>query len=77
MATSPLPPRGPKGGRKRDVTLAFSGVPQQGDKIKSGYIVQKDKTVGMQPKRILPKIFRTNGVLSSKNTLKKPPTDHF
>ena len=31
MATSPLPPRGPKRGRKCDVTSAFSGVPNKGE----------------------------------------------
>ena len=38
LATSSLPSRGPKRGRKCYVTLAFSGVPKSGDKIKSGYL---------------------------------------
>ena len=38
MATSPLPPLGPKRGQKCYVTPTFSGVPKQGDKIKSGYL---------------------------------------
>ena len=36
VAASPLPSRGPKGGRKSYVTPAFSGVPKQGGKIRSG-----------------------------------------
>ena len=31
VATSPLPSRGPKRGRKRYVTLAFSGIPNRGE----------------------------------------------
>ena len=38
MATSPLPSREPKRGRKCYVTPAFSGVPNKGDKIRSGYL---------------------------------------
>ena len=50
------------------------GDPQtKGDKIKSGCIGDKDKSLGMQPKRISPKKIRTNGVLALKNTLKTPP----
>ena len=37
VATSPLPSWGPKRGRKCYVTLAFSWVPNKGDKIRSGY----------------------------------------
>ena len=36
VATSPLPSRGPTKGRTCYVAPAFSGVPKQGDKIKSG-----------------------------------------
>ena len=50
MATSPLSSRGPTSGRNCYVTPAFSGVPNKGDKIKSGCIGGKDKTVDMQPK---------------------------
>ena len=38
MATSPLPFQGAKSGRNCFVTPAFSGVPNKGDKIRSGYI---------------------------------------
>ena len=40
MATSPLPSSGPKRGRDRDVTPAFSGVPnaKQEEKIRSAYL---------------------------------------
>ena len=38
VATSPLPSRGPTGGRNCYLTLAFLGVSGRGDKIKSGYI---------------------------------------
>ena len=38
VATSTLPPRGPKRGRKCYVTPAFSGVPNKGDKIRSSYL---------------------------------------
>ena len=40
MATSPLPSRGHRRGRKGHVTLAFSGVPnaKRGDKIGTGYL---------------------------------------
>ena len=38
MATSPLPCEGPKRGQNYDVTLVFSGVPNKGDKIRSGYL---------------------------------------
>ena len=37
-ATSPLPSRGPTTGQNCYVTLAFSGVPRRGDKIRGGYI---------------------------------------
>ena len=33
-----MPSRGPKRRRNCSVTLAFSGDPQQGDKIRSGYL---------------------------------------
>ena len=36
VATSPMPSRGPKRGRKCFVTRAFSGVTNKGDKIRSG-----------------------------------------
>ena len=36
LAASPLPSRGPKSGRKCDITPAFSGVPNEGDKIRIG-----------------------------------------
>ena len=36
LAASPLPSWGPKRGRKCHVTLAFSGVPRSGDKIRIG-----------------------------------------
>ena len=36
LATSPLPSRGPKSGRKCYITHPFSGVPNNGDKIKVG-----------------------------------------
>ena len=36
LAAAALPSRGPKSGRKCYVTLAFSGVPKQRHKIKSG-----------------------------------------
>ena len=45
-ATSPLPSRGPTSGRICYVTIAFSGVPNKGDKIRSGCIGGKDKTLG-------------------------------
>ena len=48
MATSPLPSRGAKRGQKCYVTPAFSGVPSKGDKIKSGCIGGKDKTLDVQ-----------------------------
>ena len=32
-----MPSRGPINGRNRYVTLAFSGVPKQANKIRSGY----------------------------------------
>ena len=40
MATSTLPSRGPKGGRKCYVTPALSGIPnaKRGEKIRSGYL---------------------------------------
>ena len=38
VAASPLPSRGPTSGRNCYITLAFSGVPKQRDKIKSGYL---------------------------------------
>ena len=38
VASSPLPSRGPTSGWKCYITPAFSGVPKQGDKIKSGYL---------------------------------------
>ena len=47
-----LPSRGLKTGWKFDVTPTFSGVPRQGDKIRSGCLGSKDKSVGMQPKCI-------------------------
>ena len=37
-ATSPLPSQGPTIGQNCYATLAFSGVPWRGDKIRSGYI---------------------------------------
>ena len=37
-ATSLLPSRGAKSGRNCYITLAFLGVPNKGDKIRSGYI---------------------------------------
>ena len=38
VAASPLPSRGPKRGQNCSVTPAFSGVPNKGDKIRSGYL---------------------------------------
>ena len=40
MATSPMPSRGPKRGRKCYVTLAFSGIAdaKRKEKIRSGYL---------------------------------------
>ena len=38
MATSTLPSGEPSRKRNSYVTLAFSGVPNKGDKIKSGYV---------------------------------------
>ena len=40
MATSPLPSQGPKRGRNRYITPAFSGSPNAklGNKIRSGYL---------------------------------------
>ena len=38
LAAFALPSQGPKSGRKCYVTLAFSGVPNKGDKIRSGYL---------------------------------------
>ena len=38
VATSPLSSQGPKRGPKCYVTLAFSGVPEKGEEIKSGYL---------------------------------------
>ena len=38
MTASRLPSRGPTSGRKCYVTPSFSGVPKQGDKIRSGYL---------------------------------------
>ena len=38
MATSPLPSWGPTSGWKCYITPAFSGVPKQGDRIKSGFL---------------------------------------
>ena len=38
MATSPLPLQGPTSGQNCYVTPKFTGVPKQGDKIKSGYL---------------------------------------
>ena len=38
MATTPLPSRGPRRGRNYYVTCASSGVPNRGDKIRSGYL---------------------------------------
>ena len=49
----------------------------KGDKIKSGCIGSKDKTLDVQSKRIPPKNFHKNDVFASKNTLKTPPTYHL
>ena len=38
LVASPLPSRGPTSGRNFYVTPTFSGVPESGDKIKSGYL---------------------------------------
>ena len=38
MATSTLPSRGPQKWAELCITPAFSGVPDKGDKIRSGYI---------------------------------------
>ena len=77
LAASPLPSRRPKRGWKCYVTPAFSGVPKQGDKTKSGCIGDKDKTVGMQPKRISPKNFAQMVRFHQKTSLNPPPPDHF
>ena len=73
LVASPLPSRGPTSGQKCYVTPTFSGVPKHGNKIKSGYIGDKDKTVGMQPKRISPKKFAQMVCLHGTTTLKTPP----
>ena len=39
VVASPLPSQGPTSGRKCYVTLAFSRVPKQGDKIRSGRLI--------------------------------------
>ena len=57
LAVSPLPSRGAASGRNCYVTPAFSGVPKQGNKIKSGCIGDNHKTVDMRPERRSPKIF--------------------
>ena len=54
------------------------GGPQtKGDKIRIGCIGDKDKTMGMQPKRISPKFFSHKWCACIEKHPQNPPTDHF
>ena len=68
---------GPTSGWNCYVAPAFLGVRSKGDKIKTGCIGGKDKIVDMQSKKITPKNFHTNCVLTSKKTLKPPSRTNF